>query len=532
MGYIGPESSDTNPTQLSREAADVKRRNAETEGLPPQVTQGTQHLRAEAALDEFEREIDAEALAVASDAHPRRVAQRWSILRRGLAAADLVAGLLAGLVAALLAGFPPEGAAAFVGVVAVGWILSAFVCGLYAGEDLRSWASGIAETPRLVIGALLLSWPLFAAGKILGLPGPATAALIACLVAPLAAGMSRAGARALVHRMHPLRQRTVIIGSGQVAGTLATRLRSHAEFGLIPIGIVDDEVHRIEGPQLPVLGRLDELPAIMSKDEVDRVIIAFSRASHEQLLHCIRTCRDRGVAVDVVPRLFELLDGARALDQVGGLPLLSLGVHRLSHSSRLAKRGLDIAISGLALTLLSPLLLVIAAAIRLESRGHALFRQPRAGREGQVFQLLKFRSMHADAEEHKEALGELNDLDDGVMFKIRRDPRITRVGGFLRRFSLDELPQLVNVLTGQMSLVGPRPLILPESDALSEGWHGRRLDLRPGMTGPWQIAGRSEIPFHEMVRFDYQYVAGWSLGRDLEILLATVPAVLSGRGAY
>ena len=503
------------------------------DGRPtPRVTQGTQHLTAESALADLHGEIHAEALAVASDAHPPRLAQRWSTLRRALAAADLGAGLLAGLVAALLTGFPPAGAAAFVGVVAVGWVLSAFACGLYAGEDLRSWASGIAATPRLVIAALLLSWPLFAAGKVLGLPQPATAALIACFASPLAAGMGRAGARALVHRMHPLRQRTAIIGSGHVAGTLAARLRSHAEFGLIPIGIVDDEVHLIEGAQLPVLGRLDQLPAILRGHRVDRVIIAFSRASHDQLLHCIRTCRERGVVVDVVPRLFELLDGARSLDQVGGLPLLSLGVHRLSRSASVAKRGLDIAVSGLVLALLSPFLLALAVAIRVESRGPALFRQPRAGRGGQVFNLLKFRSMHADAEERKEALDELNDLDDGVMFKIHADPRITRVGGLLRRFSLDELPQLFNVLRGQMSLVGPRPLILPESDALSEGWHGRRLDLRPGMTGPWQIAGRSEIPFHEMVRFDYQYVAGWSLGRDLEILLATVPAVLSGRGAY
>jgi lipopolysaccharide/colanic/teichoic acid biosynthesis glycosyltransferase len=160
----------------------------------------------------------------------------------------------------------------------------------------------------------------------------------------------------------------------------------------------------------------------------------------------------------------------------------------------------------------------------VESRGPVFFRQSRVGRGQTTFDMLKFRSMYQDA-----AL-RLN--DEGVMVKGRSDPRTTRVGRFLRRLSLDELPQLVNVLRGEMSLVGPRPLIPEESAVLAENWHVRRFDLRPGMTGPWQVQGRSETPFHEMIRLDYQYVAGWSLARDIEILLATLPAVLAGRGAY
>jgi len=140
--------------------------------------------------------------------------------------------------------------------------------------------------------------------------------------------------------------------------------------------------------------------------------------------------------------------------------------------------------------------------------------------------------MYRDADQRKLEYAKENDLDDGVMFKIKEDPRVTRVGSLLRRLSLDEAPQLINVLRGDMSLVGPRPLIFEETAAFAETWHERRLDLRPGMTGPWQVSGRSDIPFDEMIRFDYQYVAGWSLARDLEILLATAPAVLSGRGAY
>jgi lipopolysaccharide/colanic/teichoic acid biosynthesis glycosyltransferase len=197
-----------------------------------------------------------------------------------------------------------------------------------------------------------------------------------------------------------------------------------------------------------------------------------------------------------------------------------------------AKRALDLGGSVLAIVLLSPLMIATAIAIKLESRGPIFFRQPRAGRRRSSFQLIKFRSMYIDAEQRKRDFENLNEAGDGVMFKIREDPRVTRVGRIIRRFSLDELPQLFNVLKGEMSLVGPRPLIFPETDALEELWHLRRLELRPGLTGPWQIYGRSQNPFQEMVRFDYQYVAGWSLARDIEILLATVPAVVSGRGAY
>jgi exopolysaccharide biosynthesis polyprenyl glycosylphosphotransferase len=228
--------------------------------------------------------------------------------------------------------------------------------------------------------------------------------------------------------------------------------------------------------------------------------------------------------VDVVPRLFEFLDGVRALDQVGGLPLLSIGTPHLTRSSKIAKRALDIGVALALILALLPLTALIAIAIKVESRGPVFFRQPRVGRRLTTFDMFKFRSMYANA-----AL-RLN--DEGVMVKGRHDPRTTKVGRFLRRLSLDEMPQLVNVLRGEMSLVGPRPLVPEEAATLEESWHSRRFDLHPGMTGPWQIQGRSETPFQEMIRLDYQYVAGWSLARDIEILMATVPAVLAGRGAY
>ena len=481
----------------------------------------------------FRRPLElADPLTAELTALRSRGAERWRVLRHLLAWADVSAAALAGLAALPLTGLSSPRSLGFLALVTCGWVLIAFVSNLYGAEDLRSWASGVQEIPRTMLAALIISWPLFGAAAALGAQHAVLSAAVAALGTGLLSPIARAGARAYVHKKEPLQQRCLIVGSGIVAGQLVDRLQSQRQFGLVPFGFVDDEVHDEGTLDLPLLGGLDDLEDILRVHQVDRVVIAFSRASHQQLLKAIRACRDRRVAVDVVPRLFEFLDGARALDQVGGLPLLSIGAPRLTRSSRLAKRALDAAISAVALLVLSPLFLAIALGIKLESRGPVFFRQIRAGRGGAPFEVFKFRSMYHDAEARKADLEAVNDADDGVMFKIHHDPRITRVGRSIRRFSLDELPQLINVLRGEMALVGPRPLILPETAALAEAWHQRRLDLRPGLTGPWQVSGRSDIPFQDMVRFDYQYVAGWSLVRDLEILLATVPAVLSGRGAY
>jgi lipopolysaccharide/colanic/teichoic acid biosynthesis glycosyltransferase len=199
----------------------------------------------------------------------------------------------------------------------------------------------------------------------------------------------------------------------------------------------------------------------------------------------------------------------------------------MTRSSLLIKRTFDVVGSALALALLSPLLVAIAVAIKLDSPGSVLYRQRRAGRHGEPFRMLKFRSMVDGADRMQDGLLHLNEAE-GV-FKIADDPRITRAGAWLRRLHLDELPQLVNVLRGEMSLVGPRPLPL-EEDGRLEGWHRRRLDLRPGITGVWQVLGSSRIPVREMVRIDYQYVANWSLWNDVRILLLTVPQVVRRRG--
>jgi exopolysaccharide biosynthesis polyprenyl glycosylphosphotransferase len=454
----------------------------------------------------------------------RRRSNRHDFLRRLLALSDIGAAVVGGIVLGLGAGASMSQGALLIAGLTVAWPVCAFICGLYASEDLRTWASGITETPKLALAALTLSWLLFGSIELLGLAHPAVAALVASTVTGFSAALARASVRTWAHRATQLREQTLIVGSGEVARRVTQRLRAHDEVGLDVVGYVDNEVNEVGSVGLRRLGALDDLEPILASGAIDRVIIAFSRAGHEELLQCIRVCRDASVTVDIVPRLFDFLHGARILDQVGDMPLLSIGPAGLARTSRVAKRALDIAGSAVGLIVLAPVLAVLAVAIKLDSRGPVLFSQPRPGRGGELFRLFKFRSMVAEAEVELRAPGRL--------VKAAADDRITRVGRFIRRFSLDEAPQLLNVLRGDMSLVGPRPIVAVEIDALTEPWQGRRLDLRPGLTGPWQILGRSHIPLEERVMLDYQYVAGWSLARDLEILLATVPAVLSGRGAY
>jgi lipopolysaccharide/colanic/teichoic acid biosynthesis glycosyltransferase len=212
------------------------------------------------------------------------------------------------------------------------------------------------------------------------------------------------------------------------------------------------------------------------------------------------------------------------------MTLLGLRPLMRTRSTRALKRAIDIAGAAVGLLALAPLLAVVALAVRLGSPGPVLFSQPRVGRGNEVFRMLKFRTMVVEAESLKPALAERNEMAGGRMFKMRDDPRVTRVGRFLRRASLDELPQLWNVLRGEMSLVGPRPLV-PDEDGHVLGWHRARLDLMPGLTGPWQVMGRNQIPFDEMVKLDYLYVTEWSLWNDLKLILRTLPVMLRRQGA-
>jgi exopolysaccharide biosynthesis polyprenyl glycosylphosphotransferase len=243
----------------------------------------------------------------------------------------------------------------------------------------------------------------------------------------------------------------------------------------------------------------------------------------------VRAVRRPDVHLSIVPNYFELFASNATIEDLEGMPIVSLPPMRFSRSVHALKRSVDVLASAAGLAVLAPLLAVVAVLIKLDTRGPVFFRQPREGRGGQRFRIVKFRTMGQDAEQRRFELAELNDMDGGPLFKIKDDPRVTRVGRVLRKWSIDELPQLWNVLRGEMSLVGPRPFVVHESELIT-GWAGRRLETTPGITGLWQVLGRNDIPFDEMVKLDYIYVTNWSLWWDIKILVQTLPVVFSRKG--
>jgi lipopolysaccharide/colanic/teichoic acid biosynthesis glycosyltransferase len=258
------------------------------------------------------------------------------------------------------------------------------------------------------------------------------------------------------------------------------------------------------------------------------VLLSRSDLSEAEMLDLLHTCRMSSTKISVLPGAIEALGPAVELDEVSGVVLLGLTPLVLGRTSRWLKRSLDVSVSALGLLVTAPLLLAIAVAVRVDCGSPVLFRQRRVGKGDRPFELVKFRTMVAGAEGRRAEL--MARSRDPNWLDLAHDPRVTRLGRFLRRTSLDELPQLWNVLRGQMSLVGPRPL--PESeDCLVRGWARGRLDLTPGITGLWQVRGRNRLPFDEMVKLDYLYVANWSLWMDLRLLLRTAPAVIMRRGA-
>ncbi|HEY3775869.1 MAG TPA: sugar transferase, partial [Solirubrobacteraceae bacterium] len=328
-------------------------------------------------------------------------------------------------------------------------------------------------------------------------------------------------------------ERCIVIGNAVEAGRLAAKLNASSAVNSRVIGRVSllqqpDPNRELAPGEVPVLGEYAHLGRVVSEHEIERVIIAPRNDGQEQILDAIRLVKALGVKVSVVPRLLEVVGSASTVDEIDGVWILGVRQFGLQRSSVLLKRAVDLLITSAGFVLLGPLFLLLMIAIKLDSRGPIFFKQPRIGQRGETFWMLKFRSMVKDAESLKAELRVKNEAQGGL-FKIDGDPRITRVGRIMRKTSLDELPQLINVLRGNMALVGPRPLV-PDEDALIEGWQRRRLAVKPGMTGLWQIFGSARIPMHEMVKIDYIYGANWSLWLDLRILLRTVPYVLSRRG--
>ncbi|EHB56258.1 exopolysaccharide biosynthesis polyprenyl glycosylphosphotransferase [Mycolicibacterium rhodesiae JS60] len=331
------------------------------------------------------------------------------------------------------------------------------------------------------------------------------------------------GRRLVVRMFDPTVSRILVIGTGPISDRLTSRLQRCPD--TLVVGHVDN--HAVPG--VPVLGSLDDLPDICAKHAIDRVIIGFPNTSDAIVLDALRRLGGQ-VPVSEIPRYFELHNWRSEAEELHGLTLMHMPTPSLAASARITKRLMDLTLATCALVVAAPALVMIAVAIKLDTRGPVFFRQERTGRGGKSFRIFKFRSMTADAWERRTSIAQLNQ-SDGPLFKMASDPRVTRVGAIIRKTSLDELPQLINVVRGEMSLVGPRPLPTEEADRI-DGAALARLDVSPGITGLWQVCGRSDLSYADLQHLDSAYVRSWSLSWDLRILLQTPQVVFGRNGAY
>jgi exopolysaccharide biosynthesis polyprenyl glycosylphosphotransferase len=470
--------------------------------------------------------------------------RRGWLVRRALLIADVVGLAVAFVLATWL--FQAQAAdhvsayreLAFFAAGLPGWVVLAKLYGPYERDEERTDHTTVDDIVGVFHLVTVGVWLFFIAVMATNLAQPPIERLVTFwLLAVALVTLGRAAARSRCRRSVAYLQNTIIVGAGDVGQLTARKLLAHPEYGINLVGFVDTQPkeRREDLGHLTLLGGREDLRELVGLLDVERVIVAFSNESDHETLEMIRTLQELGVQIDIVPRLFEILGKNIGIHTVEGIPLVGLPPLRLSRSSRLIKRALDLAVAGAGLVLLAPVLVAISVAIKLDSRGPVLFRQVRRGNDERMFSIFKFRTMVVDAELQKASLGHLNMHllrgGDPRMFKIPNDPRITRVGAFLRRTRLDELPQLLNVLKGEMSLVGPRPIILDE-DQYVAGWARKRLDLKPGITGLWQVLGASDIPFEEMTKLDYLYVTNWSIAEDLRLIMLTLPSLFRRRHAY
>jgi exopolysaccharide biosynthesis polyprenyl glycosylphosphotransferase len=467
----------------------------------------------------------AQSLNIHVDAAQARLARPESVLpwrlrrdslhRRLIALADVLAATLALVVVLVALGHDQLGLASLVAMPLVAVLFK--VAGLYDRDQLRLVHSTLDEVPVLVqlTGLYALSvtilQPLLVRGS---LGHDQVAALwLATFVAILG---GRLLARRLAGRALPL-ERCLVIGEAQRSARIREKLASGGARACVvaTLPLVGDHVASLHDP--------DTMRHVVAELQADRLVIAPTTTDSSDVVELIRVAKTAGVQVSVLPRMLEVVGSAVEFENLDGMTMLGVRPFGLSRSSRVLKRAFDVLVTAAGLLVVGPVIALIGIAIRLDSSGPVFYRQVRVGRDGRHFRIVKFRSMVVDADAQKDLLRDLNEVGDG-MFKLSRDPRVTRVGAFLRRTSLDELPQLLNVLRGEMSLVGPRPLVVDE-DARVLGLDRSRLHLTPGMTGPWQVLG-ARVPMQEMVGIDYLYVSTWSLWRDVELLLRTVRHVL------
>jgi exopolysaccharide biosynthesis polyprenyl glycosylphosphotransferase len=404
--------------------------------------------------------------------------------------------------------------------------------GLYDRDEMLLRKTTLDEAPKLFQLATLFALVVWLADGVFvsGSSLDRRQALFLWLALAALLMLGRACARVAALRGSPT-ERCLFIGDEVSATTVRAKLNGHGGTNAKVVAHLDLDKAAPWSTDTFSAPRLSEIRDLAQSLDVHRAIIApgwSNGADPRETVNLVRTLKAVGVRVSVLPRMLEVVGSSVEFDDLHGVTLMGVRRFDLTRSSSAVKRSFDLVGATLGVVAISPLMLFFAAVIKLESRGPVFFRQLRVGRHGRRFQMLKFRTMVEDADELKDSLRDRNEAQEGL-FKIAEDPRVTRVGRFLRRTALDELPQLFNIISGQMSLVGPRPLVI-EEDQRIEGWHRRRLELMPGMTGPWQILGPSRVPLKEMVAIDYLYVANWSLWTDIKILLRTVPHVLGRRG--
>ena len=398
---------------------------------------------------------------------------------------------------------------------------------LYHARERRGQAARVIGSTALA--TVIVAAFVIAAGNSFTTYYVFYASFIGVSIIAVALRASHASLTALVFDLLKVERRALLVGTPALTTDIAASLQRSAHTRGVPYRVVD---------QMELLDQTGDVatglnPAVrhsLSRHDVDEVIIAGAMGADAPVLALLDACRDQDIAVRLAPTATELLSHTLRAVPAPGLPLFDLKPPVLSGAAFLSKRLFDLIVATLILIVVSPILLAVAIAIKLDDHGPVLFRSRRVGVEETAFDCFKLRTMGVDAQARQAELEQRNEAD-GALFKMREDPRVTRIGAFLRRFSIDEFPQLFNVLRGEMSLVGPRPL--PERDyALLDDVHKKRYLVLPGMTGLWQVSGRSEVGFDELVRLDFSYIESWSVWLDIEILIKTIPTVLFKRGAW
>lgn len=474
-----------------------------------------------------------------ASAHGRR---GW-LIRRALVAADTIGITVAFAITSLA--FPtdvsdrvqPSGEVFLFVLTLPMWLVIAKLQGLYERDEERADHSTVDELAGVLVIVTLGTWFFAALSWMTGLASPQLGRLVAFWL--LAIGfvtIGRAVARALTRRSDAYAMRTVVVGAGEIGQLVARKIALHPEYGLDLVGFVDAEPleSRAETRDVATLGGLDDLQTLVADERIDRVIVAFSNEPDTETMDVVRSLRDRDVLVDVVPRLFDLIGPRASMHLLEGMPLVCVPPARLPRSSFFMKRVVDVILAAAGLLVALPLYAYVAIRIKLDSPGPVFFRQERVGLDMRPFTCLKFRTMRVDTDQeaHRAYIESISTAAATVnrngMYKLDRDDAVTPFGRWLRKTSLDELPQLLNVLRGEMSIVGPRPCIAYELEYF-QPHHVERFLVPQGITGLWQVSARANSTFAEALDMDVAYVRGWSLGLDLRLLFRTPFALLRQR---